>query len=194
MLNPDARSNFQAVRNKYRYSLSAAKCSFFSDAIIEAQGDQKKLYSIITSLTAVKSDMPLPQHTSTQQLAEDFGQFFIKKIEDIRSELNAPANLPIPPSPCCNGHHLMEFRQLTHADVKKLVMSSITTSCGLDPIPTSLLKEHISILLPIITKMINLSLQTGQFPTEWKLAFVKPLLKKLGLATTLKKLQAHKQS
>ena len=41
------------------------------------------------SLTAVKSDVPLHQHTSTQQLAEDFGQFFIKKIEDIRSELNA---------------------------------------------------------------------------------------------------------
>ena len=186
MFNPDSWSKFQAARNKYRYSLSAAKCSFFSDAIIEAQGDQKKLYSIIKSLTAVKLDMPLPRHTSTQQLAEDFGQFFIKKIDDIRSELNAPANLPIPQSSSCNDHHLTMFRQLTHADVRKLVMSSKTTSCGLDPIPTSLLKEHISILLPIITKMINLSLQTGKFPTEWKLAFVKPLLKKPGLATTLK--------
>ena len=65
-------------------------------------------------------------------------------------------------------------------------MSSKTTSCDLDPIPTSLLKDHITILTPIITKMINLSLQTGEFPTEWKLAFVKPLLKKPGLATTLK--------
>ena len=34
--------------------------------------------------------------------------------------------------------------------------------------------------------MINVSLQTREFPTEWKLAFVKPLLKKPGLATTLK--------
>ena len=40
--------------------------------------------------------MPLPQHTSTQQLANDLGQFFIKKIEEIRSELNASANLHIP--------------------------------------------------------------------------------------------------
>ena len=130
--------------------------------------------------------MPLPQHTTTQQLAKDFGQFFIKKIEDIRSELNEPINLPIPQSSPCNGNHLTKFKELTLTDVRKLVMSSKTTSCGLDPIPTSLLKEHISILLPIITKMINLSLQTGEFPTEWKLAFVKPLLKKLGLATTLK--------
>ena len=156
----------------------------FSEAIIEAEGDQKKHYSIIKSLTAVKSDIPLPQHTSTQQLAKDFGQFFIKKIEDIRSELNEPTNLPIPQSSPC--WVLTKFKELTHTDVRKLVMSSKTTSCGLDPIPTSLLKEHISILLPIITKMINLSLQTGEFPTEWKLAFVKPLLKKLGLATTRK--------
>ena len=63
MLNPNSQSKFQAARNKYRYSLSAAKCSFSSDAIIEAEGDQKKLYSIIKSLTAVKSDMPLPQHS-----------------------------------------------------------------------------------------------------------------------------------
>ena len=186
MLDPSSRSNFQAARNKYRYALSAAKCSFFSDAIIEAEGDQKKLYSIIKSLTTVKSDMPLPHHTSLQQLAEDFGQFFIKKIEDIRTELNIPVNLPIPQSPSYTGTHLTKFNQLTHADVKKLVMSSKTTSCDLDPIPTRLLKDHITLLSPIITKIINLSLQTGEFPNEWKLAFVKPLLKKPGLATTLK--------
>ena len=143
--------------------MSAAKCLFFSEAIIEAEGDQKKIYSIIKSLTAVKSDMPLPQHTSTQQLAEDFGQFFIKKIEDIRSELNEPTNLPIPQSSSCNGNHLKKFKELTHTDVRKLVMSSKTTSCGLDPIPTSLLKEHISILLPIITKMIK------PIPTDWRI-------------------------
>ena len=103
MLDPSSRSNFQAARNKYRYALSAAKCSFFSDAIIEAEGDQKKLYSIIKSLTTVKSDMPLPHHTSLQQLAEDFGQFFIKKIEDIRTELNIPV---IPPN-----QHSSRFKQ-----------------------------------------------------------------------------------
>ena len=130
--------------------------------------------------------MPLPHHTSLQQLAEDFGQFFIKKIEDIRTELNIPVNLPIPQSPSYTGTHLTKFNQLTHADVKKLVMSSKTTSCDLDPIPTRLLKDHITLLSPIITKIINLSLQTAEFPNEWKLASVKPLLKKPGLATTLK--------
>ena len=28
--------------------------------------------------------MPMPHHTSIQQLDDDFGQFFIKKIEDVK--------------------------------------------------------------------------------------------------------------
>ena len=93
ILIPDLNSRLQETNID---TLCQLQNVHFLEAIIEAEGYQKKLYSIIKSLTAVKSDMPLPQHTSTQQLAKDFGQFFIKKIEDIRSELNAPANLPIP--------------------------------------------------------------------------------------------------
>ena len=163
MLNPVSCLKFQAARNRYRYLLLAAKCSFFSDAIIEAKGDQKKLYSIIKSLTAVTSDMPMPHHTSIQQLADDFGQFFIKKIEDIRSELNVPDNTHIPESSSCNGLYFTNFRQLTHNDIRKLIIPSKRTTCDLDP---SVLKEHISTILPKITKMVNLSLQTGVFPTE----------------------------
>ena len=156
------------------------RCNYWS------QRWPEKLYSIIKSLTAVNSDMPMSHHTSIQQLADDFGQFFTKKTEDIRSGLNVPDNTHIPESSSCNDHYFTNFRQLTHNDVRKLIMSSKSTTCDLDPILTSLLKEHISILLPTITKMVNLSLQTVVFPTEWKLAFVKPLIKKPGLATTLK--------
>ena len=111
-------------------------------------------------------------HPSIQQLAGDFGQFFIKKIEDIRCELNIPDHTHSPVSSSCNGHYFTNFRQLTQNDVRKLIKSSKSTACDLDPIPTSLLKEHISILLPTIRKMVNLSLQTGVFPNEWKLAFI----------------------
>ena len=130
--------------------------------------------------------MPLPHLTSIQQLAGDFGQFFIKKIEDIRCELNIPDHTHSPVSSSCNDYYFTNFRQLTQNDVRKLIMSSKSTTCNLDPILTSLLKEHISILLPTITKTVNLSLQTSVFPNEWKLAFVTPLIKKLGLTTILK--------
>ena len=54
-------------------------------------------------------------------------------------------------------------------------------SCPLDPIPITLLVEHLDELLPLSTRMVNLSLNTGYFPDSWKLAIVRPLLKKDGL-------------
>ena len=47
--------------------------------------------------------------------------------------------------------------------------------------PTPLVVGCIVILLPVITKVINLSLQRGSVSDQWKCALVYPLLKKLGL-------------
>ena len=69
-----------------------------------------------------------------------------------------------------------------------LVRASSKKSCGLDPIPTKLLLDclQIDVLLPIITKMINYSLENGDFPAAWKNALVLPLLKKDGLKPIFK--------
>ena len=52
--------------------------------------------------------------------------------------------------------------------------------------PTPLVIGCIDILLPVITKIINISLKTGQFADQWKCALVHPLLKKPGLDLVLK--------
>jgi len=65
--------------------------------------------------------------------------------------------------------------------VQKIVLGSKAATCQSDPIPTSLVKENIDILVPLITKIVNLSLATGYFPDDWKEAYVLPLLKKVGL-------------
>ena len=67
-----------------------------------------------------------------------------------------------------------------------IIMGSSNASCQLDPIPTWLLKLCGSELVPVITKMINLSLQQGQVPDSWKAALIRPLLKKLGLELVYK--------
>ena len=48
--------------------------------------------------------------------------------------------------------------------------------------PTPLVIDCMEQLLPVITHLVNSSLNNGHFPTEWKEALVKPLLKKMGLA------------
>ena len=47
--------------------------------------------------------------------------------------------------------------------------------------PTKLLMEILDTVLPIITKIINASLDQGTFATSWKSAIIRLLIKKAGL-------------
>ena len=60
-------------------------------------------------------------------------------------------------------------------------MSMPTKSCKLDALPTKVLKDIATPLLPLLTKIINLLLTEGMFVEEWKVAIIRPLLKKPGL-------------
>ena len=70
-----------------------------------------------------------------------------------------------------------KFTPVLHSDVKEIVSSAPAKSCKLDPIPTSLLKEHIKVLAPIISNTTNSSFEKGFFSDELKDALLYPLHK-----------------
>lgn len=76
---------------------------------------------------------------------------------------------------------LLSFELTTQEELKRVVMSSKTTHCAQDPLPTKLLKDCLNVLLPVMTKIVNLSLSEGEMPLSLKKALVIPLLKKLNL-------------
>ena len=55
--------------------------------------------------------------------------------------------------------------------------------------PTSLMLECQDILFPVIASLINLSLESGQFPDVWKEAIGYPLLKDVDRGTTFTNLR-----
>ena len=59
-------------------------------------------------------------------------------------------------------------------------------SCKLDPMPTPLAVNCIDSLVPVITKIINLSLSNSYVSDEWKCAIVYSLLKKPDLDLVFK--------
>ena len=64
--------------------------------------------------------------------------------------------------------------------MKSLMQHSTLKSCALDPMPSTLV-SRCDVLLPVLTRLINMSLKSGQFPVAWKKALVSLLLKKPGL-------------
>ena len=110
----------------------------------------------------------------------DLACFSLKIIQNIRQDLDAHPSEPATLSPC-DGPKLCLFQPVTEKEIRKLVVESPTKTCILDPIPTSLTKECLSDLLPLITRIVNSSLCSGVVPLQFKQAVVTPLLKKPGL-------------
>ena len=117
-------------------------------------------------------------------LANDIGRFFVRKIERIRSDIEAidvdldqserdavPEDLEVD-----DTQTFSDFQLLTEDDVNALIQKSAKKSCSLDPMPTSFVVKCLDELLPTITCIINLSLSSSQFSEEWKEALVSPLL------------------
>ena len=70
-----------------------------------------------------------------------------------------------------------EFHAVTEDQVHRVLSASKSTTCGLDPIPSDLLKKCSVELIPFFTKIVNLSLTNGYFPDTLKFAHISSLLK-----------------
>ena len=63
------------------------------------------------------------------------------------------------------GSALENFSSLSEIYLKKIVIKFPNKSCILDPVPIKDIKDCIDILVPILTKMVNLSISTMQYST-----------------------------
>ena len=71
-----------------------------------------------------------------------------------------------------------EFIEVSQDDVKEYVSKPSRKSCDLDPLPARVFKICSNLLLPTITKIVNLSLSVGMIPDIFKVAELLPLLEK----------------
>ncbi len=70
------------------------------------------------------------------------------------------------------------FTTIGQDELNKLITASKTTTCLLDPVPTKLLKELLPVAEEPLLNIINSSLSLGHVPKPFKLAVIKPLIKK----------------
>ena len=160
---------------------------FYSDFIVENSSNQRKLFSATKKLLNQGHDVPFPPTSDKLVLANEMGSFFVEKIDAIHAKLDRLAD-------CLHDSHfdymyvktsptrtLDSFIPLTESAVSELIGCSPKKSCRLDPMSTPMVISCADVLLPVITKMINLSLNSGEFADDWKCGLINPILKKPGL-------------
>ena len=172
--------------------MNRARSRYYSDFILDNSSDQRKLFRAAKSLLSGPKTLSLPGGTDTLALANNIGEFFVKKVKDIQSKLDTRTSSPSIVDATISRRvdvSLTEFSTLSVDDVRKLISRSAKKSSSLDPMPTTLVVQCLDELLPVITAIINQSLRSGHFADKLKEAIVTPLLKNPGTELLFKNLR-----
>ena len=165
--------------NRCNHLLNKNKKNYYQELVKENSKDGKKLWRVLGKVLGRSQVSILPSCTDDKSLANRFGSFFIDKINKIRNTFRKCTSKCVPQER--KPPSFSSFQLVSELEVHKFIKDSPSKTCSLDPWPTFLVKRCIDILLPSITKLVNLSLQDGVFPEPFKIAIVTPLIKKTSL-------------
>ena len=163
-------------------TISEAKMEYYSSLVQDAGTDSGQVFQIINRLLHRKPEKLYPAFDSSTRLANQFAHFFNDKIFKIKQRLQTPSSgntrffshLDNPKLTCC----LDEFTYTTTEELSDILKKTKLKSCVLDPIPAKVLSSHIDVILPIVTDIVNSSLETSHVPSSFKKAALYQTLKK----------------
>ncbi|XP_051242969.1 uncharacterized protein LOC127355793 [Dicentrarchus labrax] len=178
------RSIWQDNLKIYRKALRNTRGAYYSALIEENKNNPRFLFSTVARLT--ESHSSIEPHIPINLSSNDFMSFFHNKIITIREKINhqLPSTV-ISGSPSSGTFanvnldiYLDCFSAIDLHQLTSIISSSKPSTCLLDPIPTRLLKEVVPLIGTSLLDMIRLSLLSGYVPQSFKVAVIKPLLKK----------------
>ena len=117
-----------------------------------------------------------------EHLANTFDEFFQNKVQSLRETMLEVADSPqVSTSGCHSPAELLEFSPTNITELSSLLRSTARKSRILDPVPGTLLKDCYDVLLPVIMRIVNLSLDNATVPMKLKEAALTPITKKESL-------------
>jgi hypothetical protein len=172
-----AKAAWYSQRRVYR-QLRHQKCDDFWRQRVEVdRSNPRQLWHTVNQMLGRSKPRPCDQID-----VEQFSQFFNDKVSRVRA---ATAQSSAPTfSEVLHGVKFEAFASVTAADVVQFIGRLPDKSSAADPIPTSVLKSISDLVAPFFAELFNRSLAAGQFPTEFKHAFITPIVKKAGLDAT----------
>lgn len=177
---PESHNKYKEQARLVAKLITKARRHFYSALVTQQAHKPRKLWNTLNTLLSRTVPPSLPSALAPSSLATNFLNFFGDKITQLQASLPhglIPLHAPPPVTPLILSH----FDLATEAEVKAAILGSSNATCPLDFIPTAVLKSCLDALLPPITTLINLCLKESTFPSGFKTAQIRPLLKKHSL-------------
>ena len=74
---------FKGARNRATFVMNGARCEYYTNLIAENSSNQRNLFRTTKLLLCEPSEVSFPKDIAPDDLANDFGNFFMQKIDKI---------------------------------------------------------------------------------------------------------------
>ena len=160
--------------------------AYYSKIVNETGNDQKSLFNVVNNLLDKNEVRILPEHIDPVTLANEFNEFYIKKVNDLRDTIPASNEELDIESDLFTGTQLFEFEPATEEEIKEIIKESGIKTSPEDPVPAKIMQAVIDEAIPTLTKLVNKSMAEGSMEGV-KLSVIDPLLKKADLDAETRK-------
>jgi Reverse transcriptase (RNA-dependent DNA polymerase) len=165
----DSFNIFKMLRNKVKQLILNFHKSIIFNKLQELS-NTKHIWCKLRHLGLIKDKKRASvSPAESDNLAE---QLTVRQTPDILNKIEQ--NVAEPPDEAGDKFY---FKYVTPLEVKRAVNDIISPAEGVDLICIKMLKLCINIILPTLTFIINVCLQTSEFPALWKKAILKALPK-----------------
>ena len=172
---------YRSIKRRYSCTMTMTRNEYYKNKLDESKKDMKSMYKTLNRVLGQEKELIYPTNKDAKTVADELSEFFSNKILKIRESISKVHTLPVKDNKIWYDPSditpLKNFALLTTEDVKLLIKDMNSKSCALDPMPTWLLKDCLDIMLPILTHIINSSLQSNSFPEPLKHATITPKIK-----------------
>ena len=179
---------FRKLRNQVTSKLRVEKVTWQRNKLVSCKGNPSEQWKQVLGWfrwnTAASPSQLYHEGriiNKPREVADCQNNFFFQKVSKICNSLPPPSADPMAKLKSIMKGRTCSFSlSSVHPDTVEQILSNLKNSraCGLDGIDTMSLKLAGQHIIPPITHIINLSIETHQFPHSWKKAKIIPLLKK----------------
>ena len=121
-------------------AIEKAKTTYYHNKITECGHDSRSLFRLMNSLLGREQEKHLPSMDLAMDTAGAFSSYFDEKVQAANSVFGRAEETGTP----TYSSNLITFKVATEKEVSEVIKTSATKTCALDPIPTQILKKHVS--------------------------------------------------
>ena len=181
-------SKYRQIRNEVNIEIRKAESSYHKNLLKENSTSPSQFWKTNKSIYPTKSSAGSSIHSfdllgekinDTGKVANDFCRFSLQSSRPYgKSHSFVQRRLETPRPVRKRTNNKFSFRPVSKVEIERYLKSiKRNKSTGTDNLPPCLLKDAAHTISAPLTHLINLSLQTGLFPNDWKLAKIVPIYK-----------------